>query len=156
MASNGADRAVVDASVLLAHLNREEGRYEQSRDLLLEAEDGVIELWAPMVLQVEVVRWSREVDVEDPAARAKLDAFLDSPWLRAVEVDRRMARIARDVVARSSVRTGVDALYVATAVVVEAPVVYTWDDAQQRVDYEGVSGAPPPGARAPRLDLDGG
>lgn len=63
-----------------------------------------------------------------------------------------MARIARDVVARTSVKTGVDALYVATAVIVEARTVYTWDD-RLRVDYEGVTGAEPPGAVEPQLDL---
>jgi predicted nucleic acid-binding protein len=58
-------RGVVDASVLIAHLNREEGRYEKSRELLLDAEEGRAELWAPMIIQVEVTRWSREVDPTD-------------------------------------------------------------------------------------------
>ena len=145
---------MVDASVLIAHLNREEGHYEKSRDLLVDAEEGRVELWAPMVIQVEVTRWSREVDPTDAEARDKLDAFLDSDWLKVVEVDRRMARIARKVVAATQVRTGVDALYVATATMVEAPVVFAWDDRLQAVQYEGVEGAEPPGAATPRLDLD--
>lgn len=97
-------RGVVDASVLIAHLNREEGRYEKSRELLLDAEEGRVELWAPIVIQVEVTRWSREVDPADADARGKLEAFLESDWLQAVEVDQRMARIARDVVAATPVR----------------------------------------------------
>lgn len=147
-------RGVIDASVLIAHLNREEGRYEKTRDLLLDAEEGRVELWAPMVIQVEVTRWSREFDPTDADARTKLDAFLDSDWLHVVEVDRRMAKIARDIVATTPVRTGVDALYVATALIVEARVVFTWDDRLQAVEYEGVEGAEPPGAAAPRLDFD--
>lgn len=150
-----SSRAVVDASVLIAHLNREEGRFDKSRELLTDAEAGRLELWAPMVIQVEVIRWSKDADPTDPEARAKLDAFLESDWLHVVEVDRRMARIARDVVTKTSVKTGVDALYVATAVIVEAGTVYTWDDRIQAVDYEGVSGAEPPGAIAPQLDLEG-
>ena len=147
-------RGVVDASVLIAHLNREEGRYEKSRDLLLDAEEGRLELWAPMVIQVEVARWSREADPSDADARAKLDAFLDSDWLQVVEVDRRMARIARDVVATTPVTTGVDALYVATAVIVDARAVFSWDDRLRAVEYEVIKGNEPPGAAAPRLDLD--
>ena len=49
-------RGVTDASVLIAHLNREEGRYDKSRELLIDAEEGRGELWAPMVIQVEVSR----------------------------------------------------------------------------------------------------
>ena len=147
-------RGVTDASVLIAHLNREAGRYEKSRELLIDAEEGRVALWAPLVIQVEVSRWSREVDPADPDARSKLEAFLDSDWLGVVEVDRRMARIARDVVATTSVKTGIDALYVATAVIVGARAVFTWDDQLQTVQYQGVEGLAPPGAAAPRLDLD--
>lgn len=147
-------RGVVDASVLIAHLNREEGHYENSRDLLIDAEEGRLALWAPMVIQVEVTRWSREVDPTDAEARSKLEAFLNSGWLQVVEVDRRMAKIARDVVATTPVRTGIDALYIATAVIVEARTVFIWDDRLQTAEYEGVQGAQPPGAAAPRLDLD--
>lgn len=148
-------RGVLDASVLIAHLNREEGRYEKSRELLMDAEEAGVALWAPMVIQVEVTRWSREVDPADAEARSKLEAFLNSDWLQAVEVDRRMAKIARDVVATTPIRTGIDALYVATAVIVGARAVFTWDDRLQTVEYEGVHGTEPPGAAAPRLDLDG-
>lgn len=147
-------RAVVDASVLIAHLNREEGRSDKSRELLTDAEAGRLDLWAPMVIHVEVTRWSKDADPTDSEAQAKLDAFLESDWLHVVEVDRRMARIARDVVAKTSVKTGVDALYVATAVIVEARTVYTWDDRLQAVDYEGITGAEPPGAVEPQLDLE--
>ena len=66
-----------------------------------------------------------------------------------------MAKMAREVVATTPVRTGIDALYVATALIVEAPVVFTWDDRLQAAQYEAVGGAEPPGALAPRLDLDG-
>lgn len=65
-----------------------------------------------------------------------------------------MAKIARDIVASTPVKTGVDALYVATAVIVEARAVFTWDDRLGEVEYEGVQGREPPGATAPRLDLD--
>ncbi len=76
-----SSRAVVDASVLLAFLNQEEGRFAKSRELLTDAEAGRLELWAPMVIQVEVARWSKDVDPTDPETRAKLDAFrlLDPP-----------------------------------------------------------------------------
>lgn len=154
MVADRLSRGVVDASVLIAHLNREEGRYQKSRELLIDAEEGRVDLWAPMVIQVEVTRWSREVDAADADARDRLDAFLDSDWLQMVEVDRRMAKIARDVVATTPVKTGVDALYVATALIVEARAVFTWDDRLQVVEYEGVVGSEPPGAAAPRLDLD--
>lgn len=66
VAADRATRGAVDASVLIAFLNREEGRYEKSSELLLDAEEGRIELWAPMVIQVEVGRWSREVEPSDP------------------------------------------------------------------------------------------
>lgn len=150
-----SSRAVVDASVLIAHLNREEGRFDKSRELLTDAEAGRLDLWAPMVIQVEVTRWSKDADPTDPEGRARLDAFLQSDWLHVVEVDRRMARIARDVVAKTSAKTGVDALYVATAVIVEERTVTTWDDRLQTVSYEGIAGAEPPGAAEPQLDLEG-
>lgn len=155
MADETTPRAVVDASVLIAHLNKEEDRYEKSRDLLDYAERGRIDLWAPMVIQVEVSRWSREVEQSGQQARDKLSAFLDSDWLYAVEVDRRMARIARDIVATTSVRTGVDALYVATAVIVEASVVYSWDARMLETAYDEIVCMSPPGAAEPTLDFRG-
>jgi hypothetical protein len=42
-------------------------------------------MWAPMVIQVEITRRSREVDGLDAEARDRLDAFLDSDWVKAVE-----------------------------------------------------------------------
>jgi hypothetical protein len=36
--------------VLIAFLNREERRYEESRGLLQDAEEGLIQLWAPTVI----------------------------------------------------------------------------------------------------------
>lgn len=146
-------RAVVDASVLIAHLNKELDRYEKSRDLLVEAERGRIELWAPMVIQVEVSRWSNEAEPSDQQARNKLSAFLDSDWLHLVEVDRRMARIARDIVATTSVRTGVDALYIATAVIVDAPTVFTWDARMLEAAHDQVVCLSPLGAAEPTLDF---
>lgn len=151
--ANSGGRAVVDAGVLIAYLNREKGRYEQSRDLLDDAEEGRVELWAPMVIQVEVSRWSKEAPINEPTTREKLEGFLESEWLRLIEVDRRMARVARDVVATTPIRTGIDALYVATAVLVEAPVVYSWDERVCEATYQGVTGAVPPGAAEPKLDL---
>lgn len=64
-----------------------------------------------------------------------------------------MAKLARDVVATAAVRTGVDALYVATALMIGAPVVYAWDDRILEVEYQGVRGLQPPGSTTPRLDL---
>lgn len=84
MAGEPASPAVVDASVLIAHLNREEGRADRSRELLEDAEGGQIQLWAPAVILVEVVRSSREVDRSEPEARANLEPFLDSAWLHIV------------------------------------------------------------------------
>lgn len=83
--------------------------------------------------------------------RAAENAFLDSDWLQVVEVDRRMARIARDVVAPTLVRTGVDALEVATAVIVDARAVCSWDERLQAVAFGAVKGTEPPGAASPRL-----
>lgn len=55
-----------------------------------------------------------------------------------------MARIARDVVASTTVTTGGDGLHVATAVNIEATVVYTWDDRIVGISYDGVEGLEPP------------
>lgn len=153
MADDRVSRAVVDAGVLIALLNREEGRWEKSRDLVEDAEEGRIELWAPMVIQVEVCRWSREVDKADPEARANLEDFIENEWLNLIEVDRQLSRVARDVVATTTVRTGVDALYVAAADRLDIDVVYAWDDRVIETVYKNVRGAEPPGSPTPKLDF---
>lgn len=153
MAVERVTKAVVDAGVLIAYLNREAGRFEKSKDLLEEAEEGRLELWAPMVIQVEVCRWSKDVPKDDAEAREELEAFVESPWLHVVEVDRTLSRIARDVVATTSVKTGVDALYVATADRMGIDVVYAWDERVIDTVYKGVRGLEPPGAVSPKLDF---
>lgn len=148
------ERAVVDAGVLIAFLNADEDGHARSRELLADAEEGRVELWAPAVLLVEVSRWSRDGDPADPDDRDKLEDFLEQPWLKIMEIDRRLARVARDVVATTAVRTGVDALYIATAKLLGITTVYSWDSRLLSVDYLGVQGREPPGSREPRLDLD--
>lgn len=146
-------RCVVDAGVIIAFLNREEGRFQRSKELFDEAEDGAMELWAPAVLLAEVSRWSVDADLADDGSVADLDAFLESPWLQIVDVDRRMARMARAIVRQTTVRTGIDALYVATAVIAQAPFIMSWDQRILDVRYDDVAGTEPPGSRSPRLPL---
>lgn len=153
MAGDLPPGGVVDASVLIAHLNREPGRYQDSLDLLMDAEEGTVDLWAPMLIQVEVSHWAREVEVDDPDLHGRLAAYLESGWLRLVEVDRRMSETARDVIATTGVGTAVEACYVATAALVGAPVVFTWDADLGAVRYRDVTGMQPPGSLTPRLDL---
>jgi len=64
-----------------------------------------------------------------------------------------MAKMARDVVATTAVRTGIEALYVATAVMVEASVVYSWDERMLQSEYRAVKIMEPLGSATPRLDL---
>ena len=144
---------VVDSGVLIAVLNREQGRYEKSRELLDEAEGGGVELWAPAVLLVEVLHWSHDARADESAARERLDDFLDSEWLNIVEVDKRMARLARRVVSSTRLNKGVDALYVATAVLVGASHVVSWDERLATVEYENIAGRNPSGSSQPRLEL---
>ncbi len=146
-------RHVVDAGVLIAFLNREEGRYERSRELLKRAQDGDIQLWAPAVILVEVARWTSDADPQDLVSADKLDAFLDSDWLRIVEVDRRLATIARRVLAATRIRKGVDALYIAAAVAAQATQVLSWDDGVIGEQFQGVTAIEPPELQGRQLDL---
>lgn len=100
---------MLDASVLIAALAREAGRVEDSRAVLLDAESADIETYLPMITRVEVTRYGVEAGDADHAE--KLTEFLDSRWFNWVEVDRRLADAARDLVRTTSIRKGADALY---------------------------------------------
>jgi predicted nucleic acid-binding protein len=132
-------------------LNPDEEHHTVCRELLEDAERGHIELWAPNVVLVEVGRWTREADPADPTSRAQLEAFLDSPWLHTIEVTRAMINLARDVVAETTVRTGIDGLYVATAVMLGHTTVFAVDDRIETATFRDVEGRRPPGATAPTL-----
>jgi predicted nucleic acid-binding protein len=144
-------KAVVDASVIIAALNPDEEHHTVCRELLEDAERGHIELWAPNVVLVEVGRWTRDADPADATSRAKLEAFLDSPWLHTIEVTRAMIDLARAVVAETTVRTGIDGLYVAAAVLLGHTTVFAVDDRIEAATFRDVEGRRPPGATAPTL-----
>lgn len=151
--------AVLDAAVIISFLKGEEGRAEAVRDVLQAAESGEVEIYVPAVAAAEVLRWEGEETREDVdvANDEQLRRFLDGPVFKWVDVDPELGHRAREIAREHGLKSGIDAIYIATAERVGAPVMMTWDErtiphgdyrnvrvtevyrlGQRRLDVEGV------------------
>jgi predicted nucleic acid-binding protein len=122
--------AVLDAAVIISFIKGEEGRAEAVRDVLQAAESGEVEIYLPAVAAAEVLRWRGEEtrDDVDVANDRQLRRFLDGPVFKWVDVDPELGHRAREIAREHGLKNGIDAIYIATAERVGAPVMMTWDE----------------------------
>jgi len=120
---------VVDASVLVARVRRSERYHKDARAVLAVIVAGRHSLYVPTVAFAEVAAAiSRGADSSRWAVQAVIE-LRRLPGLRSMVVDDRLSTVAAQIAALSRIR-GCDAVYVALAQVLGAPLVTL--DRQQR------------------------
>jgi predicted nucleic acid-binding protein len=115
----------IETSMIIAFLKGEEGRVEESKAALFEAEKGHIRTMTSAFTIAEVVKVEGGTIVEK--SEKMIEDFFKQPWLRIVMVDRRVATKARRIARELSLKPA-DAIHVATALLYQAQYIYTYDD----------------------------
>lgn len=103
-----------DACVFLEVLQQTHGRWRDSLKVLLAAERGDIEFLASRLLAVEVGRFRG--DASKPKVDELVLKYLENVSARWAEVDLLISRQARELSWQYEIKSGADAIHLATAV----------------------------------------
>ncbi len=121
-----APRVYLDANVYLAWIRGEEGRVDTARELLAAGEQDRLAIVASTLLYAEVCGHGEVRSADDAEVDAKIGNFFDRGFIRWVELDLPIARLARTL-SRSYRLRGADAVHLASAIRGRAERFMTWD-----------------------------
>ena len=134
MVTNRIPKISWDSNCFIAILSEEVGRAEICSTILRRAERGEIELHTSYIGLVETVRIP---GVSDDEAEGRIRKFFDSPFINKEEVEDEVATEARRLQRIANIR-GVDAVHLATALLIDADVLHTYDQGLLRLDCEAL------------------
>lgn len=130
-----------DADVFIGWFNREQNRVEACRGLVDASEKGDVQIITSALTLTEVIK----IKGKQPLPQNKeetIKGFFEQEFVSIVNVDRRTAEFARDLIWRYPHLNPKDSIHVATASMTEdVDVLYTFDDDLLRLD--GQLGEPP-------------
>ena len=150
-----------DSNAFLAYFQEEAGRVDSCEAVLAEAEKGklLIVTCALTLAEVLALRGAERLP-PTPEMKRKVVDFFKNEYVAVVNVSRDVAELARDLVWDLGVKPK-DAVHVACALTVEAPIFETFDKPLIRKSRR-LGGKPPmiirepPPPEAPNLPLQGG
>jgi predicted nucleic acid-binding protein len=133
--SRPTEKVVLETTAWVAILDDEEGRAEHVERLLLKASAGEAQIYTSAITTTEITKGPK---ADDPALTDEqattFARFLEHEYVTQVSVDPIVAEKAKELRrAHHGLRTP-DAIHVATAVVIGAGVLYTYDKRQLRLD----------------------
>ena len=127
-------RIARDSCAWIAHIQREkipgengviEDRGTMCRRVLHAAEKGALEIVASTISLAEVIRKNRDAGLDDQNVRD----FFDNDYILLVSVDKLVGDRARQLMLDGHAKLKpVDAIHLATAAVVNAEALHTFDD----------------------------
>lgn len=135
-----ADRRYWDSTVFFAYLADQEGRAEKCEPIIRRAEEGEIEIVTSALTYAEVC-WLPQYGRMDRRNRPEIRGFFEHPYIVTVQIDRRHALQAQDLVLDHGLRPR-DALHVAAALVAQVDIIDTFDGDQLELDGS-IEGSPP-------------
>lgn len=135
-----ADQRYWDSTVFFAWLADQHDAQEQCARIIRRAEEGEIEI-VTSALAIAEVLWLPDKPPPDPKNRGEIRRFFQHDYIIPVEIDRRTALRAQDLVWDYDEVKPKDALHLASALVAEVPVFDTFDEPLQKLD--GKIGNPP-------------
>lgn len=146
-----------DSNAFLAYFQEEAGRVDSCEAVLEAAERGTILLVTCALTLAEVLALRGKPRIAPtPEMKATVTAFFKNEYVSVQNISREVAELARDLVWDHGVKPK-DAVHVASALVVEAPIFETFD--KPLIRKSGKLGAPPliirepPPPAAPGLPL---
>lgn len=137
--SRPVEKVVLETTAWVALLDDEEGRAEHVERLLVKASEGGAQLYTSVITTTEITKGPKADDpplTDDQAAT--FAGFLEREYVTQVSVDPIVAEKGKELRrADHGLRTP-DAIHVATAVIIGAGVLYTYDKRQLRLDGHGL------------------
>lgn len=147
-----------DSNCFLAYFNEEEGRADRCEFILSEAEKGGILIVTSALTLAEVLALRGEKRLlPTENIKNKVVAFFKQEYISVQNVTRTVAELARDLVWDDRIKPK-DAVHVASALLVEAPILETFD--RPLIRKNGKVGNPgliirePPADPAPQFPFD--
>jgi predicted nucleic acid-binding protein len=144
-----------DSAAFLAYFKEEVGRVDHCAEVLENAENGKILIVTSALTLAEVLALKGQPRIPpEPALKQKVIDFFKNEYISVQNVTRQVAELARDLVWDHGIDPK-DAVHVASALTVEAPILETFD--QPLIYKSGKVGNPPliirepPAPSAPRL-----
>lgn len=130
-----------DADVFLGWFNREQDKVEACRGLVDASEQGKVRIITSALTLTEVIK----IKGQQPLPQSKeeiIKGFFEQEFVGIVNLDRRTAELARDLIWRYPRLNPKDSIHVATALMTEGvDVLHTFDDDLLRLN--GQLGEPP-------------
>jgi predicted nucleic acid-binding protein len=149
------DRVYWDSDCFLGWLLEEADKVELCEEVLIEAEDGKIQIVtsALTIAEVLALRWQPKIPV---SRRDAVEQFFKNEFLLVRTITRRTAESARELVWEGGIAPK-DALHVATALEAKVPMLHSFDEGLQKKSQK-VGGTPllqikKPHVVSPRLKL---
>ena len=123
-----------DANIFIGWFNREQDKVEACRGLVDASEKGQVKIITSALTLTEVIKTKGQ----QPLPQSKeetIKGFFEQEFVGVVNVDRRTAEFARDLIWRYPHLNPKDSIHVATASMTEGvDVLYTFDDDLLRLD----------------------
>lgn len=117
-----------DADVFLGWFNREQDKVEACRGLVDASEQGKVRIITSALTLTEVIK----IKGQQPLPQSKeeiIKGFFEQEFVGIVNLDRRTAELARDLIWRYPRLNPKDSIHVATALMTEGvDVLHTFDD----------------------------
>ncbi len=151
------DRRYWDSDCFLGWLQAEKDKEAACREVLQPAEEGNVLIVTSALTIAEVLALKGAAKISGDK-RQQVEVFFKSEYIAVINVTRRIAESARELVWDNGVRPK-DALHIATAIDAKLGLFNTFD--QQLHGKSGQLGDPRliievPSYNQPKLDLDGG
>jgi len=144
-----------DSAAFLAYFKEEPGRVDRCAAILEDAENGKILIVTCALTLAEVLALRGQPRIPpDPVLKQKVTDFFKNEYISVQNVTRQVAELARDLVWDHDIAPK-DAVHVAAALAVEAPILETFD--QPLIGKSGKVGTlpliirEPPMPTAPKL-----
>jgi predicted nucleic acid-binding protein len=136
-----------DSAVFLAYFLEEAGRVDCCTAILEDAEKGkiLIVTSALTLAEVLVLRGQQRIP-RDEILKQKVTNFFKNEYISVQNVTRQVGELARDLVWDHGIQPK-DAIHVASAIIVEAPILETYDG--PLIGKSGKVGNPPLTIREP-------
>ena len=123
-----------DANIFIGWFNNEEDKVKACRGLVDASEKGEVRIVSSALTLTEVIK----IKGQQPLPQSKeetIKGFFEQEFVGIVNVDRRTAEFARDLIWRHPHLNPKDSIHVATASMTEdVDVLYTFDDDLLRLD----------------------
>ncbi|MCY3665898.1 MAG: PIN domain-containing protein [Gemmatimonadetes bacterium] len=123
-----------DANIFIGWFNNEEDKVEACRGLVDASEQGEVRIITSALTLTEVIK----IKGQQPLPQSKEETikdFFEQEFIGIVNVDRRTAEFARDLIWRYPHLNPKDSIHVATALLTEGiDVLHTFDDDLLRLD----------------------